>query len=465
MMRRRRTEVFVPALLLLAVLTLAQVALPAAAAPGDVQSTRLRVYFPLYLLSGVYVFPVDYVIPDIGSEDPALLARAALNELIAGPPQKPFRMMPVIPKETEVLGVMVEGRVATVNFSSEIQNLNVGSPGEAAVLTAIVNTVCQYPISSVRLLVDGNELESLAGHIDITGILEPGFRAALRPMEDVWQHWAGGSTILLQAMDIVAGFDDDTFRPNQEVTRSEFVKLLVEACELPGTSDTSMPFDDVQKHWARWYVQRAIAGGLISPEDYGTSFKPDEVISREEMAQILVKASDAYREAHPEIRFAEPLEDRDFTDADQIQARYQEAAVESARRGLIKGYPDGSFGPKNGLTRGEAVTVIARMMEVSGDRVILSTPRPGYRRGGDDAFVIGAATAFEANVNFRLTAGDGSEVMYSYATATSGMGWGMFGICVKAEVLDDLDAQGLEVFLVSAKDGTEYSKVTVPLGE
>jgi hypothetical protein len=141
-----------------------------------------------------------------------------------------------------------------------------------------------------------------------------------------------------------------------------------------------------------------------------------------------------------------------------------ESALESARRGLIKGYPDGSFGPKNGLTRGEAVTVIARMMEVSGDRVILSTPRPGYQRGDNDVFVVGAATAFEANVNFRLTAEDSSEAMYSYTTATSGMGWGMFGICVKAEVLENLNAHELEIHLVSPKDGEEYSKVTVPLG-
>jgi hypothetical protein len=468
MMRRRRARVFVPVFLLLVGLVLVQVALPAVAVAEDpvppYETTRLRVYYPLYLLSGNYVFPVDYIVPAIESDDPAAVAEAALNQLIAGPPEKPFRMMLTIPKETEVLSVTVEDNVATVDFSSEIQSLNVGSGGESAILTAIVNTVCQYPISSVRLLVEGNEVESLAGHVDITGVLEPDFSAQIQPMEDVGQHWAGGSTILLQAMDIVAGFDDDTFRPDEKVTRAQFVKLLVEACELPGPGETSMPFADVENHWAKWHVQSAIAAEIISPEDYGTSFKPDEVISREEMAQILVKASDIYREDHPEISFAEPLEDRDFTDLAEIQDKYLESALESARRGLIKGYPDGSFGPKNGLTRGEAVTVIARMMEVSGDRVILSTPRPGYQRGDNDVFVVGAATAFEANVNFRLTAEDSSEAMYSYTTATSGMGWGMFGICVKAEVLENLNAHELEIHLVSPKDGEEYSKVTVPLG-
>ncbi len=468
MMRTRTMEFSALILLLVMGFALVQVFPPAtqvlsAGSLSDVPTTRFRVYFPLYLASGIYVFPVDYVAPHMDTQDPGLLAKAALEQLFLGPPVKPFKMALVLPKETKVLGVLVEDGVATVNLSRDIMNLNVGSAGEAAVLSAIVNTVCAYPISSVKLQVDGEALETLAGHVDIRGLLRYDPEALIRPMVDVRNHWAGGSAVLLQAMDVVDGFEDATFRPDEPVTRGQFLKILVESLELPDEGAVPSSFPDLENHWTLWYVERALGAGLIDREGYGTHFSPDEVITREEMAYVLVNASDIYRDANPAIDYIAPADSVVFQDYNEIQERYREAALESAKRGLIQGYPGDWFKPKNGLTRGEAVTVVARMMEIKGHQVMLSTPRPGYARDGKDAFVVGAALAFEANVNFKIMTPDGSEALYSYATATHGMGWGVFGVAVKAQVLDAMDAGSMEVFLVSPKDGSETSKIVIPL--
>ncbi len=448
---------FLAGFLILQTLSLAMVS-----ASGADDITRFTVYYPLYLKSGVYVFPVDYVAP-FNDLDTAALIKLALEELIAGPPLKPFRMMLTIPEDTRVIDVIVSDQIATVDLSQEIMDLNVGASGEMGILTALVNTVCQYPVTGVRFLVEGEEVETLAGHIELEGVLTPDFDALLRPMPDVWQHWSGGFVLTLQAMDIVDGYDDNTFKPDNKVSRSEFIKLLVEALELPDVQGIDVPFEDLDGHWASVYIKRALAAGFLVSDSYGALLKPDEIIPREEMAELLVRASDRFMEAHPEIAFSSETV-TEFNDQDEIQAKYLASAVESAKRGFIRGYPDGSFGPKNGLTRGEAVTVIARMMAVDGENIILVCPKPGSPLTDNrDVLLVGAVTAFEGNINFRLADENDSEVLLSYATSTQGMGWGMFGICIKKELLTSTAASNVQVFLVSAEDGSEFSKVYLPL--
>lgn len=455
MSRTLKVTVLMLVLALIAVQTL----LPAAnALAAESDWTRLRVYFPMYLMSGVYVHPVDYLVPITTTP-----VKAALEALIAGVPGSPF--MTSIPKTTKVLGVSIKDEVATINFSQEMRNLNVGSGGEAAVLTAIANTACQFEnVSSILIEIEGEPVDSLGGHIDMTEPVGPSWDAIFRPMDDVAQHWAGGPILLLQSMDIIAGYEDDLFHPEDQVTRAEFIKMLVEAVTLPEVSgNPDAPFTDVASHWSAPYIQRAVVSGMIVPSEYGSLLKPDEVIPREEMAYILVKASDAYRDAHPEIEFAPDVTDVTFTDLDQIQPKYREAASESAKRGLINGYPDDSFGPTNGLKRSEAATVIARMMEIKGDKVFLQVPKPGFEWDNGNLYVLGSAAAFEANVNFRLRDVDGEEIFESYSTSTNGMGWGAFGICVDARILTGKNPGALEVYLIDMRDGDDYSKHTFSL--
>jgi hypothetical protein len=448
----RALRIAVP--MLVFALLASQALLPAASAlAAESEWTRLRVYFPMYLLSGVYVHPVDYLVPVTTTP-----VKAALEALIAGVPGSPF--MTSIPTTTKVLGVSIKDEVATINFSQEMRNLNVGSAGESAVLTAIANTACQFEnVSSILIEIEGEPVDSLGGHIDITEPVGPDWEAVFRPMDDVAQHWAGGPILILQSMDIIAGYEDDLFHPEDQVTRAEFIKMLVEAVKLPEISGTpDVPFTDVVSHWSAPYIQRAVSAGLIVPSDYGSLLKPDEAISREEMAYILVEASDLYREAHPEIKFAPDVTGVSFTDLDEIQPKYQEAARESAKRGLINGYPDDSFGPANGLKRSEAATVIARMMEIKGEKIFLQLPKAGFEWDGGNLYVLGSAAAFEANVNFSLHNVDGAEIFESYSTSTLGMGWGAFGICVDARILTGKNPGALEVYLIDMEDGEEFSK-------
>jgi len=82
---------------------------------------------------------------------------------------------PTLPKGTKVLGVTVDGKgTATADFSQEIQdNFNGGARMEQILLASIVNTLTEFPnIKRVAIRVDGKEVDSIGGHIELDEPLE-----------------------------------------------------------------------------------------------------------------------------------------------------------------------------------------------------------------------------------------------------------------------------------------------------
>jgi len=75
-----------------------------------------------------------------------------------------------------VLGITVdESALAVVNFSKEIVTAHWGgSMGEIMTVYSVVNTLALFPdIEQVKFLVEGEEVETLTGHLDMSGPLEP----------------------------------------------------------------------------------------------------------------------------------------------------------------------------------------------------------------------------------------------------------------------------------------------------
>lgn len=95
----------------------------------------------------------------------------ALSELVRGPALG-SDLRPVLPRDTALNSVKIRGGVAYADFGGGVARLNVGSEGEAMVVAAIVNTLTQFPgVNRVQILVNGARVESLAGHVDVSGPL------------------------------------------------------------------------------------------------------------------------------------------------------------------------------------------------------------------------------------------------------------------------------------------------------
>lgn len=96
------------------------------------------------------------------------IARRTIEELINGP-QDPD-LLPTIPSGTILEDINIREGLCTVDFSSELcDNYSGGLQDEELTVYSIVNTLTQFPtINEVRIWVDGQEIESIAGHVDVS---------------------------------------------------------------------------------------------------------------------------------------------------------------------------------------------------------------------------------------------------------------------------------------------------------
>lgn len=94
--------------------------------------------------------------------------KAAVEALLAGTDDK--RLTTVFPKKTKLLKVAVSGSTARVDFDKNLTAGFVGgSTGEEMLVGSLVNTLTEFPeIKKVQILVEGKEIDSLSGHLDLS---------------------------------------------------------------------------------------------------------------------------------------------------------------------------------------------------------------------------------------------------------------------------------------------------------
>ncbi|MFC3799510.1 Ig-like domain-containing protein [Cohnella sp. GCM10012308] len=177
-------------------------------------------------------------------------------------------------------------------------------------------------------------------------------------LSDVTGHWAKTEIEAAVGKGILTGYQDGTFRPNQQVSRVEFTVMLSRALKLSnGAAESAEPttFADAAgiPAWARSSVAEATAHGLIQGFADGT-FRPGALMSRAELAAIAARALQLPQTSETALS---------FVDANDIPA-WAKAAVASAQQArLMKGQEGNQFAPLASVTRAEAAVLIMRMIE------------------------------------------------------------------------------------------------------
>ena len=167
---------------------------------------------------------------------------------------------------------------------------------------------------------------------------------------DVGSHWAAPFITELTSKNILNGYPDGTFKPNNVLTKGEFIKLIMQA-SLPDFDFLNAPKSF--EHWAATYVYVAesygvLEAGLINKENI------NEPINRIDVIQILGLCDINIRENAQKT--TEILTFSDINELDNIQIIMLGHAVETE---IISGYPDGTFKPYNNLTRGEVSKILS----------------------------------------------------------------------------------------------------------
>lgn len=167
---------------------------------------------------------------------------------------------------------------------------------------------------------------------------------------DYDNHWAKEAITKWSEKEVLEGYEDGTFKPNNKVTRGELAAIIVRVFGLTDTS-AAEKYTDVEA--TKWYasdIAKVSSAGIMNDYEDGT-FKPNQEATREEAAYAIAKA---YKVAAKETNVT-------FKDQAQI-SDWAEAEIASlVAGGYLNGNPDGTFRPTASLTRAEAVTMVDKI--------------------------------------------------------------------------------------------------------
>jgi hypothetical protein len=167
-----------------------------------------------------------------------------------------------------------------------------------------------------------------------------------KTFKDIEKHWGKHEIQVMAARQIVEGVDGINYMPNREVTKAEFIKMLVSALGIEEVNSS--------EQWYVGYINVALDAGLIKEKIKD----PNSIITREEMAVIMAKGLE-YLGREKAIGKGVPFKDLNNLSKDSI-----ESISIIYKNGIIEGRARNTFAPEASATKGEAATVIYRLLKV-----------------------------------------------------------------------------------------------------
>jgi hypothetical protein len=192
--------------------------------------------------------------------------------------------------------------------------------------------------------------------------------------------WAAESIGKMKSKQVLSGYEDGSFRPNQAVNRLEAVVTAVRVMGLEEeakskSAGAKLHFKDaslIDKNykWAKGYIIVALEHGLFDTSE--STLQPNKPASRIWIAGLLVKALGLEKEALAQMTAAP-----DFKDAGSIPAGAVGYVNIAVGQGIISGYPDETFRPNVSVSRAELAALLVRtndsLLEQTGAIVVTGT--------------------------------------------------------------------------------------------
>ena len=172
-------------------------------------------------------------------------------------------------------------------------------------------------------------------------------------------HWAGVYIEELRELGITSGMGDGSFGMGRQVTRAEFITMLVNLMNMPAQAEGFHLFSDVAE--GAWYSNAIGAARALGFTDTtGSYFRPHDPITREEMAVMIINSLGYEGLA---VRLA--LLGAPFSD---VSANMGHITI-ARDLGIIAGISTTEFGPALTATREQAAAMMMRMYNILGRRV------------------------------------------------------------------------------------------------
>lgn len=167
--------------------------------------------------------------------------------------------------------------------------------------------------------------------------------------------WSSRVIKEMAAKHIIEGITDTEFNPGGHVTRAQFAALLARALGLKAVGSTH--FKDVNPgDWHEQVIAAVSEAGIVLGRSSDT-FAPDDVITREEMAVMVVRAYEHVKGEQVTLSNTDS-----FSDQAQVHEWAQNAVRGAQQVGLIQGRSNNQFAPQALMTRAESAQVIANLL-------------------------------------------------------------------------------------------------------
>ncbi len=164
-------------------------------------------------------------------------------------------------------------------------------------------------------------------------------------LTDIKGHWAEKEITVLEQKGIINGYDDNTFKPDNTLTRAEFVTMLIKIVSIDEVGENI--FADIKED--EWYYNAAVkAASMGIVNGINGNFMPNENITREQLAVMIYRA----------LGKNEKLNKADFADWNNVSEYAEEAISYLTANGIMSGYPDSTVRPQGSTTRAEAAKLL-----------------------------------------------------------------------------------------------------------
>lgn len=165
-----------------------------------------------------------------------------------------------------------------------------------------------------------------------------------------YKYWAYHDINFLSSHKVINGFKDGYFKPGITITRKDAAVMMVRALELTELGDQPIDMTDMKTTSPGFKeVTMALSQGWFST--FEGKFKPDEWLTRDEMAKALAVAFDFT--GNNTSKFTDVL-------MSDIYYEYIDAIL---YRGVTTGYTDGTFRPLEKVTRAQFTAFLSRVFQ------------------------------------------------------------------------------------------------------
>ncbi|MCK9479785.1 MAG: S-layer homology domain-containing protein [Firmicutes bacterium] len=131
---------------------------------------------------------------------------------------------------------------------------------------------------------------------------------------DIENHWSKDYFEKLAEKGIINGYEDGTIRPDRQITRAEAAKIIALAANLSPLDEVNLEFADLGEiaDWAQGYVKAVFKEGIITGYEDNT-FRPNQNITRSELVVIASRAFSLSQGNADEITFADKSDIPDWS--------------------------------------------------------------------------------------------------------------------------------------------------------